>query len=223
MSTRQLVILGAGGLAREVFSYLSVSEKTWDYPEVAFLDDTNAHSRVFFGGSGQERLFFINGLSDEDQRWRGSDFLIAVGSPGAKRALESRYGQLLGEAISVQFGCHHVGQLFGRDYLSPRGLIVTPGCVLTTNITLGKHVVVNINSTVGHDTRIGDYTTVNPGCNISGEVVIGEGCLIGTGAVIREKVHIAPGVTVGMGAVVTKNLDVPGGVYVGNPARLVTP
>lgn len=223
MSPRQLVILGAGGFAREVFSYLAASPTNQVYSEVAFLDDTNAHSRVFFGGPYQKGLFFISSLSGEDQRWRESDFLIAVGSPGAKKTLESRYGQSLGEAISVQFGCHHVGQLFGTEHLRPKGVIVTPGCVLTTNVTLGKHVIVNINSTVGHDTRIGDYTTINPGCNISGEVVIGEGCLVGTGAAIREKVRISPGVTVGMGAIVTKNLDVPGGVYVGNPARLVAP
>ena len=204
---RRLVILGAGGFAREVVLYLVGGY----YSRVAFLDDTGARS--------EKCLLPPNAslISDLSAEWEGSDFIIAVGNPRAKKVLEDRYAHLLGVRPNVEYGCLWLD----KGLLPECGVIITPGCVLTTNISLGRHVTININSTVGHDTVIGDYTTISPGCNISGNVVIGEGCLIGTGAAIREKVLIASNVTVGAGAVVVKNLDKPGGVYIGNPARLM--
>jgi len=203
---RRLVILGAGGCAREVVLYLAGGY----YSRVAFLDDT---------GTGQKCLLPPNAslISDLSAEWEGSDFIIAVGNPRAKKVLEGRYAHMLGVCPNVEYGCLWLD----KGLLPECGVIIAPGCVLTTNISLGRHVIINFNSTVGHDTVIGDYTTISPGCNISGNVVIGEGCLIGTGAAIREKVLIASNVTVGAGAVVVKNLDKPGGVYIGNPARLM--
>ena len=35
--------------------------------------------------------------------------------------------------------------------------------MLTTNLTIGRHVLVNLNVTIGHDCVIGHYVTFSPG------------------------------------------------------------
>ena len=100
------------------------------------------------------------------------------------------------------------------------GTFFCPGVQTTVNVTIGRHVLLNLNATIGHDAVIGDYCTINPGANISGNVTIGEGCFIGTGATIIEKVTIAPWTVIGAGAVVVEDITEPG-TYVGVPAKRI--
>jgi sugar O-acyltransferase (sialic acid O-acetyltransferase NeuD family) len=107
-----------------------------------------------------------------------------------------------------------------RDCSIGDGVIICPGSILTVNVTMGIHCLVNLNCTIGHDCVIGNYVTLSPGANISGNVTIGDLCYIGTNAVIREKVNICSGVTIGAGGVVVKDITEPG-VYVGNPVKKI--
>ena len=100
------------------------------------------------------------------------------------------------------------------------GVIICPGAIVTVNVTLGRHVHLNLNATVGHDSTIGDYTTVSPGAAVSGNVTIGKRCYIGTGAVIIEKINICDDVIIGAGAVVVKHIT-ESGTYVGVPAKKI--
>ena len=103
------------------------------------------------------------------------------------------------------------------------GSIICANCVLTSNISIGSHVHLNLGSYVAHDCLIGNYVTFAPGVKCNGHVQISDGAYIGTGAIIRPGVSGKPLVIgensiVGMGAVVTK--DVPAHTtVVGNPAR----
>jgi serine acetyltransferase len=67
-------------------------------------------------------------------------------------------------------------------------------------------VIINLNSTIGHDSRIGSFTSIMPGAHISGNVTVGDQVLIGTGAVILQNLVLADNVKVGAGAVVTKDI-----------------
>ena len=81
------------------------------------------------------------------------------------------------------------------------GSIIAPGCTLTTNIVIGRHVHINIGCTVSHDARIDDFATLSPGAHISGHVHIGSDVFIGTGACIINGSEGAP-LIIGAGAVV---------------------
>jgi sugar O-acyltransferase (sialic acid O-acetyltransferase NeuD family) len=100
------------------------------------------------------------------------------------------------------------------------GIIVCSKSVLTTDISLGNFIHINLNCTVGHDSVLGDFSTISPGVHISGNVQIAEKVFIGTGAVVLEKIAICSNVLIGAGSVVTKNVTLPG-TYVGCPARKI--
>lgn len=87
-------------------------------------------------------------------------------------------------------------------------------------LRIGKHVLINLTCTIGHDVQMGDYCSVMPGVNISGNVTLEEGVYIGTGAKILNNVTIGARTIVGAGAVVTKSLP-PDCTAVGVPARIV--
>jgi len=90
--------------------------------------------------------------------------------------------------------------------------------ILTTNIKVGKHSILNRGNQIGHDSIIGDYFSAMPGAIISGNVILGENVYMGTNSSIREKIHVCSNVTIGSNATVVKNI-LTGGTYVGVPGK----
>ena len=58
--------------------------------------------------------------------------------------------------------------------------------ILTTNIKIGKHSILNRGNQIGHDTIIGDYFSAMPGAIVSGNVILGESVYMGTNSSIKE-------------------------------------
>jgi sugar O-acyltransferase (sialic acid O-acetyltransferase NeuD family) len=86
------------------------------------------------------------------------------------------------------------------------GSIICAGVILTTNITFGSFVIINLSCTIGHDVKIGSYSSIMPQCSLSGFIELGELVYIGAGGRILPGLKIGTGATVGAGAVVTKNV-----------------
>jgi sugar O-acyltransferase (sialic acid O-acetyltransferase NeuD family) len=98
------------------------------------------------------------------------------------------------------------------------GVIICAGCILTNQITIGNHVIINLDVTIGHDSIIEDFCTLSPGVHISGRNKIGEGANVGTGAVTIQGIVIGRWSIIGAGAVVAQ--DIPDKVVaVGVPAK----
>lgn len=103
------------------------------------------------------------------------------------------------------------------------GTVICAGNILTTNITLGRHVQINLDCTVGHDVVMDDFATLAPGVHVSGCVRLGQHVYVGTGAVIINGTQGVPltigdDAVVGAGACVTESVP-PGVTVVGVPAR----
>ena len=105
------------------------------------------------------------------------------------------------------------------------GNIFAAGVRCTNEIEFGDFIILNLNTTIGHDCLIKDYASVMPGVNISGNVILEECCYIGTGASIingnaDEKLTIGKGSIIGAGSVVIKNIP-PKATAVGVPAKVL--
>ena len=92
--------------------------------------------------------------------------------------------------------------------------------ILTTNIKIGKHAILNRGIHIGHDCEIGDYFSAMPGSIVSGNVTLGNKVHLGTNSCIREKINICGNVTVGLGSGVVKNI-LESGTYVGCPVKKI--
>lgn len=216
MKKRKLkaVILGAGGLAREVYwIFCDVNDKADGAWEVLGFIDENPEN-------WQKSLCGVPVLGDFEWFQRADKYelkvVCAVGSTKAKKSMVAK-----AERIGLSFCTiiHPSAQLSDHVEIGV-GTVITAGCILTTQIKIGNHVYLNLDTTVGHDVIIEDFVNVNPGCHISGNVILKEGADLGTGAVILQGITIGKFSTVGAGAVVIE--DVPdNAVVVGVPAKIV--
>lgn len=149
-----------------------------------------------------------------------SEVFLGIGKPNVR----AKIIEMLSEYDNLTFpNLIHpsvISDTWGSRNFIGVGNVICAGAVLTTNITLGSFVHINVNVTVGHDSQIGDFSIVSPGCNIAGKVQIGEKVFVGAGAVIIENINICSNVIIGAGAVVTKKIDSPG-TYVGVPAKKI--
>jgi sugar O-acyltransferase (sialic acid O-acetyltransferase NeuD family) len=186
----EIYIIGDGGLAHEFSQYAD-----------------NKYC-VIVGNHGS--------LTDEQylSRCQFRNTILAVGSPDLKQKLYTnimisnpKYITYMHKSV-VSYG------VFGD------GCIIAPNVVVSSNVNVGDHVLINYSATIGHDTAIGDFVTISPQAAINGRCKINNLAYIGSGAIIKENLTIGEKSIIGMGAVVTKNVPAKM-VAVGNPARFV--
>jgi UDP-3-O-[3-hydroxymyristoyl] glucosamine N-acyltransferase len=92
--------------------------------------------------------------------------------------------------------------------------------ILTTNIKIGSHAILNRGNHIGHDSNIGDYFSAMPGAIVSGNVTIYDLVYMGTNSSIKEKISVHSLTTIGSNAAVVKDIEEPG-VYVGVPVKKI--
>lgn len=214
MALQKIAIYGAGGFAREVAWLVeSCNLPTARYQVVCFIDDNEAN---------QGRMLNevpVIALAEALARFPDAQVVGGIGSPQTREKVMAKAA-----SAGASFGTIiHPRVEYSRWVEIGEGAVICAGSILTTNITLGRHVQINLDCTVGHDVVMGEYTTLAPGVHVSGWVHMGRRVYIGTGAAILQGAHDAPltigdDAVIGAGAVVTK--AVPSGMtVVGVPAR----
>lgn len=162
------------------------------------------------GGKGKFKFNSINEVNSDIQA------IISVGNPQLKEEL---YNRISSEKVHFVSFIHNKSNLEKRENIRiGSGTIIQSGAQITTDVTIGRHVLINLNVSVGHDSIIGDFSSLMPGVHVSGAVNIGKRVLIGSGAVLLQGIKVGNDAVIGAGAVVTS--DVPSNVTViGIPAR----
>lgn len=157
----------------------------------------------------------IKSLSSPNRIPDSAHIALASGSPRLRKELKARfnpeahYPVLIHPSVIIMDPAGtHINE----------GSLICAASVLTTNIKIGKFVIVNLQCSIGHDSVIGDFCSLMPGVRISGGVSLEEGVYLGSNAVVLPQVSIGAGATIGAGAVVNRDLA-PGKTYVGIPAR----
>lgn len=213
MSTQRVIIIGAGGFAREVLDVLEAANaRTASYEILGFIVDPQ-YAEPGMEVNGKP---ILGGFEWLGQHVDDVSAICGVGSPDLRYQLVERARKLGVRFFSVI----HPQAIFTRWVTVGEGTIVTAGCILTNRITLGNHVQVNLDCTVGHDTVAEDFVTLAPGVHVSGNVTLCEGCSVGTGANIIEKKNVGSWATIGAGTTVISDVP-PNSTVVGVPGKVV--
>lgn len=204
-----LVIVGAGGFGRECLDIVEALVANGVGLEFrGFIDDGNVDNDLL-----ERRGVAWLGPTTTAPGHAGR-FLIAIGDGAVRRRIDI---ELTGAGMMAPILIHPQATV-GSDCRITDGTILNAGARATTNITLGRHVQLHANCTVGHDATLADYVSVYPGATISGSVVLEHGVTVGTGANVLPGVRVGAGATIGGGAVVVDDVGA-GATVAGVPAR----
>jgi len=205
-----LAIFGAGASAREV---AWLARECWgDALPLTFLVD-----KPELVGSAPNGIPVVQ-LQDF-RKESNTPVVVAVGDPAAR---EQCVRKCVAAGLSFVSLVHPRAET-SRWITIGEGTIVCAGAVLTTNITIGRHVHINVGCTVSHDADLADFVTLSPGVHLSGWVTVGRRVFLGTGAVVingssARPIRIGDDGIVGAGACVVGDVA-PGTTVVGVPAR----
>jgi sugar O-acyltransferase (sialic acid O-acetyltransferase NeuD family) len=213
--TRELLLVGAGGLAREAAEAVravNAVRPTWEL--LGFLDDDPAKRGGLIGGVR------VLGGADTVEDYPGAQIVLCPGRPDnyvTRRLLcdrlgldDSRYATVIHPSATVGATCT-VGA----------GSVLLSHVDLTADVVVGRHVVVMPQVVLTHDVRVDDWATIASGARVGGACHIARGAYVASGACLREGITIGDSAMVGMGSVVTR--DVPAHrMWYGVPARDVS-
>ena len=206
-----LIIVGAGGMGREIFTWLShtIRDKK-EYIIKGFLDDN-----LKALGELSYPIKVIGTISDYEPNPK-EKLILAILNPKIKKKI----AELMLQKGAEFFTLVYPTAIVGTNVNLGKGSMLCPNSILTNDIEVGDFVFVNTSSTTGHDSKIGSYTSINGKVEITGNAEIGEGCLFGVGAKVIPNRKIADWVTVGAGSIVIRNIRSEKTVF-GNPAKRI--
>lgn len=193
---KDLIIIGAGGLGKEVawiIERINKNDYTWNI--LGFLDDNKQIQGTSING------YKVLGSISDYVKYKDSYFVCAIASSIIRKEIiknlpyDIKYATIIDTSIELS-NYVEIGE----------GTIISLNSTLTVNIKIGNHVIINYDCTIGHDSMLNDFSTLYPSVNVSGNVKINECSEIGTGTQIIQGLTIGHNTIVGAGAVVTKDL-----------------
>lgn len=209
----KLVIFGAGGLGREVlWAAREMNRNRKQFNILGFIDDGEET-----WGQNLDNVPVLGGFDWIEEHWshdlRG---ICGIGNTAVRKKIHQRAVQIGLEFTNVI----HPSVLMSSHVELGKGVVITAGNILTSQIEVRNHVFLNLSCTVGHDAILESYSNCAPSCNISGDVRLKEGAHLGTGVQVIQGVTVGEWTTIGAGAVVIRDLP-PESVAVGVPAKVI--
>lgn len=171
----------------------------------------------------------IEGLFDDDRSIReifsykvqryvadvfsSKDLIITIGDNHVRKKIASIVSNPFFTAV------HPNANVSGRCVIG-WGSVVIGGATINTGTIIGRHCIINTNSSVDHDCNIQDFVHISPNASLCGSVEVGEGTHIGAGSTIIPGRKIGSWSIIGAGSVVIG--DIPSNCLAfGNPCKVV--
>lgn len=210
---KDIAIYGFGGFGREiacVIKAINAVKPIWNI--VGFFDDgvpvgtENRYGRV---------------LGDMETLNNWSSPLSLVFAIGSGHIIRKLTGKINNGNIDFPNIIAPNVQFFDEETFScGKGNMITFGCRVSTDVTLGDFNVLNGCVSLGHDVKLGNYNVLFPETRISGMTEIGNDCFFGAKSFAAQLLRIPDGMRLGAGAFLLKNPK-PGFLYMGNPAKKI--
>lgn len=204
----KLIIIGAGGYAREILAWIDDINKvkmTWDVQ--GFIDDNPDALK-----GKKSRVPILGTIKD----WKvnsGEKYVLGIANPLIKEKISKDFESRGAEFISVI----HPTVKIEESAQYGKGIVLYPGSSLGPDVVVGDFVTI-LSTGLGHDAMVGNYSTISSFCGINGNVKLGERVFVGSHVCIAPSRRIGDDAFLCMGSVVMTNVK-KGTKVIGNPAR----
>lgn len=203
-----LVIIGAGGLAREVYDLANiVFEKDKNFSIKGFLskEDTGISAMGYPSILGNSENYKI-----ED----GDVFFCAIGNVNVRKKAVENILAKGGKFINL---IHPTVQLSPSVKLGV-GIAIKSFCVIASDVSIGDYTYFQSSVILGHDVKIGAFCHVNSFAFFAGNVQLQDLVTVNAGAKILQNIRVETQAIIGMGSVVIQKVK-QGTTVFGVPAK----
>lgn len=193
-----MIIIGAGGLAKQILDAVERIEKK---ENILFFDNLTLYSsspKLFNYVIIQDINVLKKYVTNEEEL-----LVLGVGKPSVRKLL---YNLMISSGLKFRTFVSHSSLIGKHEIEIGDGTVVMERVCIDSSVKIGKGTLLNNGAKVFHDSYIGDFCELAPGCKILGKCKIGNEVFIGANAVILQGVEIGDGVIVEPGTVVTENI-----------------
>ena len=178
--SRKIVIIGAGGVGREIAATL-MHKDFEDIQVTGFIDDNKQQGTVINN---------LTVLGDLDWLITASgnyEIVLAIGNPQLRKKIIERLGNDFSypTIIHPNVSIHNEGTV-NIGY----GCYIGDGCIFTTDIIIEDSCFINTGCSLQHDTVIKVNSVLMPGVRITAGATIGRNCFVATNCVISKTIEI---------------------------------
>ncbi|WP_431471800.1 acetyltransferase [Nonlabens sp. SCSIO 43208] len=163
---RRIAIVGAGGLAQEIWdliNYINLEKQQFEI--IGFYDDAFSERTKIIGETdclGPVSLLFE--IKEE------LSIVFGIANRKVVLSILKKFGEK--KNFSYPNLVHPKSDL-GFNFKMGHGNVITSQCQITVNVKLGNFNFFNTNCCVGHNVEMGDFNCFMPRVQISGDVIIG--------------------------------------------------
>lgn len=209
---KDLIIIGAGGLGRELLSYAKdiMEGGACDWKVKGFInDDLDALNNI---NTGYPILGPIKGHKIQNN----AVYVCALGESEARLKIGRNFQEKGAEFINF---IHPSVKIRERVKLGV-GNILCPNSHINPDTVLGDFVLINSNTGIAHDCVLGDGCSLLGGNSINGHCKLGICVLMGSSSVVIPRRKIGDNAKISAGAVVFTHVKA-NKTMIGNPARVL--
>lgn len=206
-----LVIIGARGWGREVYWSLSSNVSRIRISIKGFLDD-DIHALDGLNGKFPPILSSV----EDYQICPGDIFFCALGDPAARK----KYADIIKGKGGKFYTFIHPRASISPNATIGEGSFIDEYVTVSDNVNIGKHVIVQRLSTLGHDVTVGDNVTIGAYVFCGGNSKIGDGSTLHVRSTLLRKVNVGMNAVVGAGSVVIRHVADDAHIF-GNPAKKI--
>lgn len=203
-----LVIIGAGGLAREIY----------DLAQVCYGNKKGFSIKGFLSveSSNIEELGYPKILSSSaDYKIEDGDvFFCAIGNVLRRKKVVERILFKGGKFINLI----HPSANISPSVKLGVGVAIKSHCVISSDVNIGDFTFLQSSVIMGHDVTIGNYCQINSFSFFAGSAQIADCVTVNAGAKLIQNVKVEEEAVIGMGSVVLNRVK-KGTTVFGVPAK----
>jgi sugar O-acyltransferase (sialic acid O-acetyltransferase NeuD family) len=205
-----IVLVGAGGLGREVLNYVHEAIRRSHHVRVkGFLDDNLGALKPYRCEFPILGPILDYPIEPQDR------FVITIGDPAKRKDLIRKMEARGARFISII----HPTAYVASNATVGIGCIVGPFCAIGSNARVGDYVLLTWYSSLAHDSVSHSFAVLSPYSTANGAAILEEGVFLGTHAVINPMIRVGAWSKVASGSVVYRDVP-PNSLALGNPAKV---